>query len=224
MSISVKARSAYVSLLAASIVIVAAAVPAGTSFARGSGAGHAAMSPHAMRTASAQGGRSPRSGAPQAGEHRQHQRDHRHPASPPSVGTTTTTTDGTTPATPPNITTNTSASSSASATAAPSSSTTTTTTTNQTQPTDTTFSTGGTLAADQRPGGGGDTLAACMSYWKQDTDMTKVEWRDTCKRTLNGLDLGGGVTDNPAITASRAHRPTRTTSLHRAAAQHRGIE
>ena len=54
--------------------------------------------------------------------------------------------------------------------------------------------------------------------------MTKVEWRDACVRTLNGLDVGGGVTDSVGITASQTHHRTRTNSLHRTAAQHRGTE
>jgi hypothetical protein len=71
--------------------------------------------------------------------------------------------------------------------------------------------TGGTLAPDTHPGGGGDTLAACMSFWKADTHMTKSEWHDTCVRTLNGLDTGGGVTDNLTKTAVPHH----ASSVHR---------
>jgi len=34
------------------------------------------------------------------------------------------------------------------------------------------------------PGGGGKTLAACMGFWEKSTHMTKAEWRDACKRTM----------------------------------------
>jgi hypothetical protein len=38
-------------------------------------------------------------------------------------------------------------------------------------------------------GGGGPTLTDCMSLWDKSTDMTKVEWKDTCVRTMNGTNL-----------------------------------
>jgi hypothetical protein len=65
--------------------------------------------------------------------------------------------------------------------------------------TDTIASSGGTAAVDHS-GGGGETIAACMGFWDTATHMSKVEWRETCKRTLNGLDLppDGGK----SITAS----------------------
>ena len=31
-----------------------------------------------------------------------------------------------------------------------------------------------------------ETLADCMSFWDVGTHMSKTEWRETCKRTLNG--------------------------------------
>ena len=31
-----------------------------------------------------------------------------------------------------------------------------------------------------------ETLADCMSFWDAGTHMSKAEWRETCKRTLNG--------------------------------------
>jgi hypothetical protein len=34
------------------------------------------------------------------------------------------------------------------------------------------------------PGGGGKTLAACMGFWEKATHMTKAEWREACKRTM----------------------------------------
>jgi hypothetical protein len=43
-------------------------------------------------------------------------------------------------------------------------------------------------AAASAPGGGGSTLADCMSFWDRDTHMTKSEWRAACKRTLVRID------------------------------------
>jgi hypothetical protein len=34
------------------------------------------------------------------------------------------------------------------------------------------------------PGGGGKSLAACMGFWDKATHMTKGEWREACKRTM----------------------------------------
>jgi len=34
------------------------------------------------------------------------------------------------------------------------------------------------------PGGGGKTLAACMGFWEKATHMTKAEWQEACKRTM----------------------------------------
>jgi hypothetical protein len=31
-----------------------------------------------------------------------------------------------------------------------------------------------------------ETLADCMSFWDPGTHMSKTEWWETCKRTLNG--------------------------------------
>jgi hypothetical protein len=44
-------------------------------------------------------------------------------------------------------------------------------------------------SAPSVPGGGGDTLQACMGFWDRGTHMSKVEWRAACTRTLNRLDL-----------------------------------
>jgi hypothetical protein len=38
--------------------------------------------------------------------------------------------------------------------------------------------------APSAPGGGGKSLAACMGFWDKATHMTKGEWRDACKRTM----------------------------------------
>jgi hypothetical protein len=55
-------------------------------------------------------------------------------------------------------------------------------------------STGGTATPDSRPGGGGDTIADCMALWDSGTHMSKSLWRQTCQRTLNGIDLAGETT------------------------------
>lgn len=65
-------------------------------------------------------------------------------------------------------------------------------------------STGGTAAPDST-GGGGATLADCMTFWGPETHMTKVEWRATCVRSLEGLDLLGG-----AHEASAAGQPSQS--------------
>jgi len=54
---------------------------------------------------------------------------------------------------------------------------------------DTFASSGGTAGVNDHSGGGGNTLASCMGFWQPQTHMTRGEWRDTCQRTLNGIDL-----------------------------------
>jgi hypothetical protein len=53
--------------------------------------------------------------------------------------------------------------------------------------------TGSTLdsqsANPSRPGGGGESLQACMGFWDSGTHMTRAEWRRACQRTRNRLDL-----------------------------------
>lgn len=62
---------------------------------------------------------------------------------------------------------------------------------------ETQFATGGTTnsnlalspgspseSAPSTPGGGGKTLQACMNFWEPATHMSKTEWRDACKRTM----------------------------------------
>jgi hypothetical protein len=39
-------------------------------------------------------------------------------------------------------------------------------------------------SAPSTPGGGGKTLQACMNFWEPATHMSKTEWRDACKRTM----------------------------------------
>jgi hypothetical protein len=38
------------------------------------------------------------------------------------------------------------------------------------------------------PGGGGKTLADCMTFWDRQTHMTKREWRDACQRSVTRLE------------------------------------
>ena len=38
--------------------------------------------------------------------------------------------------------------------------------------------------AASAPGGGGKSLEACMGFWEKATHMTKAEWRQACKRTI----------------------------------------
>ncbi len=38
-------------------------------------------------------------------------------------------------------------------------------------------------------GGGGGTINDCMALWDKDTHMSKSEWRRTCRRTLNGIEI-----------------------------------
>jgi hypothetical protein len=58
-----------------------------------------------------------------------------------------------------------------------------------TVPSATPTSTSPSEAAASTPGGGGETLEACMGFWDRGTHMTKGEWRAACTRTLNRLDL-----------------------------------
>lgn len=62
-------------------------------------------------------------------------------------------------------------------------------------PLDTAISSGGgTPTTNSGGGGGGKTLADCMAFWDAGTHMSKPEWRQACQRTLQGIDLLGGVT------------------------------
>jgi hypothetical protein len=38
--------------------------------------------------------------------------------------------------------------------------------------------------APSQPGGGGKSLQDCMNFWDRQTHMTKAEWREACKRTM----------------------------------------
>ena len=72
------------------------------------------------------------------------------------------------------------------------------------------FASGGGPAVTDHSGGGANTLASCMGFWDPATHMSKPEWRATCVRTLNGIDLpaDGGVS---VLTSAHTHvRHTRT--------------
>lgn len=60
-------------------------------------------------------------------------------------------------------------------------------------------------AAPSTPGGGGDTLQACMGFWDSGTHMSKVEWRAACTRTLNRLDLSTPVPGTPPPVTPQHH-------------------
>jgi hypothetical protein len=68
------------------------------------------------------------------------------------------------------------------------------------------LSSGGTPRQTLRYGGGGPTLTDCMSLWDPSTDMSKPEWKATCVRTLNGIDLPTEGVANPAAPAHQ-HAP-----------------
>jgi hypothetical protein len=79
-----------------------------------------------------------------------------------------------------------------------------------------TFASSGGTAAPDHSGGGGASLAACMGFWEPATHMTKTEWRTTCIRTLNGIDLpvetaGTSSPHTGSAHAGRAH--TRSARL-----------
>lgn len=58
-------------------------------------------------------------------------------------------------------------------------------------------------------GGGEKTLSGCMALWEPALHMSKPEWRATCKRTLNGLDMP--IDDvKPGGTSRQAHSRTGT--------------
>jgi hypothetical protein len=40
-------------------------------------------------------------------------------------------------------------------------------------------------AAPSSPGGGADTLEACLGFWDAQTHMSKREWRVACQRIQN---------------------------------------
>lgn len=69
-----------------------------------------------------------------------------------------------------------------------------------------TASTGGSARTNPTPGGGGATLPECMALWDRSTHMTRAEWRETCQRTLNGLELPTG---DGALGAKTGKRTTR---------------
>ena len=74
--------------------------------------------------------------------------------------------------------------------------------------TDTIASSGG-LAVVDHSGGGGNTLADCMGFWDRTTHMSRAEWRQTCNRTLNGIDLPVEIGGTPAPSRSARHADMR---------------
>lgn len=231
MSIYSRSSAACTGCLAVSVLILGTAAPASVAFARGLGSGHfsaphamtSVPASHALPTSARAAGQmsAPSTGLEHGSPPNSSAAHHHHHPSPPSGGKTgTASTVVTSPSDditfPPLLTPQDTVVPSVSAPAIGP-----TTAVQQSQVPDTSFSTGGTLAIDQHPGGGGDTLAACMSFWQPDTTMTKAEWHDTCVRTLNGLDSGGGVTDNLAATtpAQGTHRVAGSRG-HRAPSQH----
>jgi len=64
-----------------------------------------------------------------------------------------------------------------------------TTTSSSTAISSTTSGVSPSQSAPSAPGGGGDTVQACMGFWDAGTHMSKVEWRAACARTQNRLDL-----------------------------------
>src|SRR5262245_22277649 len=46
---------------------------------------------------------------------------------------------------------------------------------------------GSTSESPSRPGGGGDSVEACMGFWDAGTHMSKQEWRAACRRVENRL-------------------------------------
>jgi hypothetical protein len=82
-----------------------------------------------------------------------------------------------------------------------------------------TFASSGGSAPVDHSGGGGNTLASCMGFWDSSTHMTRTEWRQTCVRTLNGIDLPTEMGGQPAPSSGGAqHAATRATSTRHASA------
>ena len=50
------------------------------------------------------------------------------------------------------------------------------------------LSPGSSTSSAPTPGGGGETLQDCMSFWDSETHMTKAEWRAACTRTQHRLE------------------------------------
>jgi hypothetical protein len=44
-------------------------------------------------------------------------------------------------------------------------------------------------AVDPPMQGHQETFSECMGYWEPATHMSKSEWHQACRRTLNGIDL-----------------------------------
>jgi hypothetical protein len=48
-----------------------------------------------------------------------------------------------------------------------------------------------------------ETLDTCMGYWDAATHISKSEWREACRRTLNGTELGNLDLSAPQHVAPR---------------------
>ncbi len=72
------------------------------------------------------------------------------------------------------------------------------------------LSSGGTPRQTLQFGGGGPTLADCMSIWDPTTDMSKSEWKATCVRTMNGVDL---PIEGPSQPAAHDRRRPSTNAV-----------
>jgi hypothetical protein len=42
-----------------------------------------------------------------------------------------------------------------------------------------------------------------MAFWDSNTHMSKPEWRETCQRTLQGIELLGGIATAKQDTSAR---------------------
>jgi hypothetical protein len=51
-----------------------------------------------------------------------------------------------------------------------------------------------------------ETLDDCMGYWDAQTHMSRTEWRQACRRTLNGTDMGSLDLLNPGYAAADGPR------------------
>jgi hypothetical protein len=82
------------------------------------------------------------------------------------------------------------------------------------------FATSGGTAGIDHSGGGGNTLASCMGFWDNTTHMSRAEWRQTCVRTLNGIDLPVEMGGPQAVASGSSGSRVTTTSAPSRAAHH----
>ncbi len=82
-------------------------------------------------------------------------------------------------------------------------------------------SSGGALVPREPIPGGGPSLADCMDIWEPATHMSQAEWRTTCVRTLNGVDLvptqvAGNPGKEPASKPDATRHARLTSPSHHA--------